>query len=136
MSDKRPTREEAIRASAEAWCSGPAINEQKMDRAIDAVAALFGGFEPSPVEVPRVGVHGESGGRNKAWVDSSPLESAPLTREQAAVVAARSNVWGELKALTEDALYSQTPEITLGLLTAIKNVLNRPEMGVGPKVQP
>jgi hypothetical protein len=132
MSDKRPTREEALRAYEEAYTNhhrGETLMYDRL-RGLDAVAELFGGFAEPIVEMPEV----EPSSIHACGTD--------LTLQQEEVLCARSNAWPSivqsigfalLEAERTCRLSSQLPVIdTLrGLLVAV----TAPEMGIGPDLK-
>lgn len=121
MSDKRSTRDEALKAYEEAYGSfiGKSLDYDRL-RALDAVAALFGGYAEPIVEMPEVEptlIH---------------VRGTDLTLQQEAVLCARSNVWPEIIAALDDTIGRPYPEVP------IRDVLQRmrsTEFGVGPDLK-
>lgn len=130
MSEKRPTREQAIEAAKRGWASKIPAQVVTLgssgEAAVDAVAALFGGYAPSVVEVPVLTDRlFEKGG------------AGPSDRVNSAV-AARSNAWEELRGLLLSSLATIRAEPLLGEpgrshLDAALDLMSRPKMGVGPR---
>ncbi len=152
MSAKKPTRTEALKALG----FMPSIevsnmpDDRSMVKAMDRLAALFGGFAPEPVEVPRLRVIAPGPGGSSSGSAYSRLASAAtnvtdvmgLAVYEAA--AARSNAWpgvlvGVRKAINfldgdplQPGIGPPSVDAARATLQSIANEMSAPEMGRGP----
>lgn len=124
MNEKRPTREAAMekaKGSQNPICWSEDWN-QRVGAAVDAVAALFGGFAPSPVEVPRLKAM-KVGNRASIGAEYElTLHDEGLREKLMLTLAARSNAWPQLLKLLENGRFEEAIDL-----------MYRPEMGIGPK---
>src|SRR6187431_3154169 len=129
---RRPTRAEAI-SMAEGMVEGR--ESCLTSEIVVAVAALFGGFAPEPIEVPKLVMDGA--GNTHIAPDGDYA-----SREIRSALIERSNAWEKVKGLALDALaIASQPfegngdgrDLEIGkLLGDIVSAMNRPEMGIGP----
>jgi hypothetical protein len=134
MSAKRPTRDEAgIAFTGLPWRALSAPQRG----GLDAVAALFGGFAPEPVEVRRLAQGPEQpidGGRGSLFLPRTEMDA----------VFARSNAWPEALAGVRKAINflggdplqpgigPPSVDAARATLQSIANEMSAPEMGRGP----
>jgi hypothetical protein len=131
---KRPTRAEAIKAFRDAW-RAVEVEDGRMREAagVDAVAALFGGFKPEPVQVPTIRVLPCLADFNAAHLKT---EAGFFGAALMLAVAARSNAWPRLHALLLEAkerMDGGASNKGSDLVRDALALMASPEMGTGPE---